>query len=94
MKSDSRPGFLHLKYFRYLEHVGPSEDFKFGYRAKPKNTEEFDPLLNLKNELKSDFSCQLEKIENRINMQIDKSVKAAQAAPIPSKEELYTDVLV
>ena len=34
IKKTGRPSFLHLKYYRYLEHVGINEDFDAGYRSK------------------------------------------------------------
>ena len=33
IKNFKKPVFLHLKYYRYLEHVGVNEDFKDGYRS-------------------------------------------------------------
>ena len=38
MREGSRPSFLYLKYYRYLEHVGVNEDFNQGYRDR----EEFE----------------------------------------------------
>src|SRR3989344_4523605 len=37
-KAKSCPAFLHLEYYRYLEHTGTKQDFDKGYRAK----EEFE----------------------------------------------------
>jgi len=34
MREGSRPSFLYLKYYRYLEHVGVNEDFNQGYRDR------------------------------------------------------------
>ena len=34
MRATGRPAFLHLKWYRYLEHVGINEDFDAGYRSK------------------------------------------------------------
>ena len=33
LQKTKRPVFMHLKYYRYLEHVGVFEDFKAGYRS-------------------------------------------------------------
>ena len=47
MEEEPRPGFLHLTYFRFLEHVGPREDFQVGYRSKPSPEElqGLDPVI-------------------------------------------------
>ena len=29
-----QPSFMHLRYYRYLEHVGVNEDFDAGYRPR------------------------------------------------------------
>lgn len=95
MRETRQPGFLRLTYFRFLEHVGPLEDFKFGYREKPQHiAERFDPvqkaeafLINLgfKKE-------ELSQLRLELAARIDKSVKAAIEAPFPGANELYTDV--
>ncbi len=95
MKEENRPGFLNLTYFRFLEHVGPQEDFKFGYRPKPDSAvERFDPLLKAEAFLKGigftekDFVALREELVERII----KSVAAAEEAPYPGPAELYMDV--
>jgi len=35
MEREPWPGFLCLKWFRFLEHVGPNTDFHVGYRPRP-----------------------------------------------------------
>ena len=46
------PVFLHLDYFRALEHVGISEDFHFQYRSKPDDLQTIkDPLWTCRQKL-------------------------------------------
>jgi TPP-dependent pyruvate/acetoin dehydrogenase alpha subunit len=97
MKDTGKPGFLHLSYFRFLEHVGPLEDFNKGYRTRPDLLDEkFDPLLKLKKELLSigveaSFFTDL---EDKILYMIHSSVEFAKNSKFPDPKELYTDVLV
>lgn len=91
-----RPGFLHFTYYRFLEHVGPREDFDAGYRKRPSKEElrERDPVLQFEraachNGLKPQ---ELENIKKEVMGKIDQSVLAAQRAPFPSAGELHTDV--
>lgn len=97
MSSKPGPGLLHCPYFRFLEHVGPNEDFVAGYRKKPvaKKLQQLEPIFVFTAELKklgvkaSDINA----IDAEIHAQVTKSVRAAQEAPFPPASELYTDVL-
>ena len=95
MKKQNMPGFLSFNYYRFLEHVGPLEDFKFGYRAKADQAEtKFDPIAKAEAFLKTlgvtDAEIEAEKKKHR--SRIDESVKRAQNAPFPPPNELYADV--
>ncbi len=95
MRKKPGPAFLHFKYHRFLEHVGPLEDYKFGYRAKPENMDEkFDPILKCRRELlRRDIPVsEIEKIDLNVDLQIQASIRRAQEAPFPSHTELKTDV--
>ena len=92
----SMPAFLHLKYFRYLEHVGTHEDFDAGYRSRDEFQRwlKVDPLdLQIK-KLRSlgiaDLEIDKEKLS--IDSKINKSIAKAKAAAFPGKEDLYKDV--
>jgi TPP-dependent pyruvate/acetoin dehydrogenase alpha subunit len=94
-KEKGGPAFLHLPYHRFLEHVGPAEDYNAGYRPRPDRMETlFDPILKAKEKLISlgANEAQLEAIRNRILTKIEASIQKAKAAPFPQAEELYTDV--
>ncbi len=95
---DPKPAFLHLAYFRFLEHVGVEEDFSAGYRARPSEEEikRLDPIIRYERYLLDSGigQTELENIKSELIKKIDKSVEAAKAAPLPSKDELLTDVFV
>lgn len=90
------PGFLKFSYYRFLEHVGPKEDFDAGYRKRPTPAEmdQMDPLLRLEQELSRDGCApeELALIKNSNLEKIQQSIAKAQTAPFPNPEELYTDV--
>ena len=96
MKKTGRPGFLHLKYYRYLEHVGVEEDFHFGYRSRQEflKWKRVDPLLVarrylLKAQVKEDDITAEEFIVDRM---LTSSLNKAQKAPYPTDAELFDDI--
>lgn len=95
-KKNKKPSFLHLKYYRYLEHVGIFEDFKFGYRSKEeyKKWLKKDPVdLQRKKLLELEITeSEIKKFETEIDEQIKKSVELAKKAPFPKDEEVVCDV--
>lgn len=95
-RENDKPCFLHFKYYRYLEHVGINQDFKFGYRSEEefKKWYKVDPvMLQRKKLLKMGFSeKEIKEMESKIDRQIDKSVELAKKAPFPDENELFTDV--
>lgn len=90
------PVFLHLKCYRYLEHVGINEDFDAGYR--PKSEYETWRILDCvalqrKRLLNQNLSeDEVGRIELRIDERIQTSIKLAQEAPYPQPDELYKGV--
>ena len=96
IKRTKMPAFLHLKYYRYLEHVGVNEDFDAGYRSR-KEFEKWrkkDPIdLQRKKLLRS--GIKEEKIvgmEKEIDSQLKKSIRLAKAAPLAKVSEVYKDI--
>ncbi len=87
---------MHLRYYRYLEHVGINEDFDAGYRSK-KDFEMWykrDPIILQRKKL---LNSGIEEkiilaIEKQIDTKIEKSVKLAQKAPLADIREVYKDV--
>lgn len=96
MKEHPQPGFLHFTYFRFLEHVGPQEDFGAGYRRRPtpEEIEQLDPVRRFENFLYQNncFASELATIRKAVDEQIEQSVRAAQAAAFAPPSELWTDV--
>ena len=97
MEEDPKPGFVHLSYFRFMEHVGPGEDFGVGYRRRPtrEEAEGMDPILRMEREMEQNgFSNQdLSAVKAAVDEQIDRSVSAAQQDPFPDPSDLHKDVL-
>lgn len=95
MKTQGGPTFLHIPYFRFLEHVGTNEDFKAGYRSKPERAHDnFDPVLRLEKKLieKGVTQSALQECKAAILKKIDASVEFAKKSPFPDASELFTDV--
>lgn len=98
IKTTRMPCFMHLKYYRYLEHVGVNEDFDAGYRSK----EEFvswykkDPVILQRKKLLKQGTREAEiiKVEEEINSRIENSIKIAKEAPFSEASELYKGVFV
>jgi len=98
MKQTGKPGFLHAKYYRYLEHVGIDNDFRFNYR--PENEflkwKKIDPLVVarknlLKNRIKEEDIIAIEKsVNKKLLLSISKAIKA----PYPKDMELFEDIYV
>jgi TPP-dependent pyruvate/acetoin dehydrogenase alpha subunit len=87
IRGSRKPMLLEVKTCRYREHVGPGEDFHFGYRSlqaieswKAKDPLELDKTLYAK------FAPQ-------INIEINKAVEFAESSPFPTVDDLLTDVI-
>ena len=87
-----QPAFIHLKYYRYLEHVGVHEDFNAGYRSKKDfmKWQKKDPVKLLRNKLKKVKVKDMDiiKLENHIRIQVEKSFQKAKKDPFPNPSEL------
>jgi TPP-dependent pyruvate/acetoin dehydrogenase alpha subunit len=85
VRSKQSPAFLRIKTARYREHVGPGEDFAAGYRSQAEMDlwKSKDPLLNLQN---------FEDMKKVISVEIEDAVKFAMNSPLPTRDELLTDV--
>lgn len=92
IKKKHQPAFLHLKYYRYLEHVGVHDDFNAGYRSKKEfiRWQKKDPVTLLRKKLKEAKVSDMEiiKLEKRIDKQVEKSFQKALEAPFPLASEL------
>jgi len=89
------PVFMAFKYYRYLEHVGPNEDFHAGYRDKKDfiKWQKKDSLaVQRKRLMNTGLETKIIKIENKITDQIKNAVKPAKNAPYPPPKSLYEDI--
>lgn len=98
MASTGQPGFLHLTYFRFLEHVGIHEDFSVGYRHAPSAEERItlDPLKRFTSYL-SELGCSetdFNEISTSVDAQIQRSLDQARQASFPEPDALYEDLWV
>jgi pyruvate dehydrogenase E1 component alpha subunit len=97
MMEDPKPAFLHLKWFRFLVHVGPTTDFHVGYRPKPSEEElkAADPVYKYEQFLLAEGfdASRLQSVREELALQIAGSVERAKAAPYPTEEDLYKGVL-
>lgn len=94
-KKNKSPIFLHLRYYRYLEHVGINEDFDCGYRTRDEFQEwyKIDPVNLQRNRLiKMGLGEAVASIEIKIQEQIEQSIILAKNAPFPEKADLFKGV--
>ena len=93
----NKPCLLHLKYYRYLEHVGVNEDFDAGYRSR----EEFEAWkkrdsidLQRQRVIAKHGIDKVREIEDEIRHGIEKSIQKAKEAPFADAEELHKGVYI
>lgn len=95
VKQDICPCFIHLEYYRYLDHVGINEDFYLEYRSKDELNKWLskDPIFQFREKLlnKIGYDMVIE-IEKNIELQIEDSIKKAQQSSFCRKQELYKGV--
>jgi TPP-dependent pyruvate/acetoin dehydrogenase alpha subunit len=94
---ERRPQFLNIKCCRYLEHVGTSEDWHWGYRDKATVEREWlsrDALIQQRKRLLAHQISEsaVKTMEEEIDQAIRASVKRASEAPIPAPDRLYAGV--
>jgi len=98
IKTNQMPCFMHLRYYRYLEHVGVNEDFDAGYRSREEFEEwhKKDPVnLQRKKLLQQGINEEeIIKLEEEISNKIENSVRLAKEAPFADVNELYKGVFV
>jgi TPP-dependent pyruvate/acetoin dehydrogenase alpha subunit len=96
VRSGGGPAFLHLRYYRFLEHVGINEDFDQGYRSRDeaKSWLEADPVATMRARLTAGGrDAAARQIEEEIDAKVRGSVDKATAAPFPEPAELHRDVV-
>ncbi len=91
IRSGKGPYFFEVMTYRWQEHVGPSQDYRLGYRTE----EEARPWME--NDQVARLAALVgSKRRGQIEAEIEEEVAAAfahaEACPFPNAEELYTDV--
>ena len=99
MKTTQMPCFMHLRYYRYLEHVGVNEDFDAGYRKREEFEEwrKKDPVYLQREKIILKYSIseeEIRRVEREIDNQIANSLRLAKEAPFAEDNELYKGVFV
>jgi len=96
IKTTGKPAFLHLKYYRYLEHVGIYEDFDAGYRSRTEFNGWYKRdclVLQRKRLIDAGYAeADILHAESLIDEQIKNSIKRVREAPFPKPGELYRGV--
>lgn len=90
------PSFLHVKTYRYRGH-SMSDPAKYRSRQEVEEFRKQDPIQTMKHHLieqKTLSEKDYAQINEAIIKEVDEAVKFAEESPIPSPDELYTDVLV
>ena len=91
MRSGKGPAFLECRTYRWREHVGPDEDYDFGYRTREelKPWQDNDQLIVIGAKIDPVL---LKSIDAEIEGEIAEAFKFAEMAPWPGSEELHRNV--
>ncbi len=97
VKSGKGPAFLEFKTYRWLEHCGEKDDSSLGYRSKQEINEwiEKDPIKRLKEDIlqeKAATEKELERMEEKIDREVEEAVAFAKKSPFPDKSTLYDNL--
>jgi pyruvate dehydrogenase E1 component alpha subunit len=93
-RKDEGPTLLELKTYRYKGH-SMSDPAKYRTKEELEAYKKRDPIEQVKDTiLKNRFATEedLEKINKKVKVQIEESVKFAEESDYPSVDELFTDV--
>jgi len=85
------PAFIECRTYRWLEHVGPNEDFDAGYRA----SDEREPWVQSDQLIKIGAVIEGERksaIDNEVEDEIRDAIAFAEASPFPDISALSTNV--
>lgn len=91
IRDGSGPEFMECHAYRWLEHVGPDEDYDAGYRT-PEEAEpwmENDQVARLARMLEPDVE---QRINSEVEVEIDGAVEFAENSPVPDIEDLTRHV--
>lgn len=85
------PRFFECMTYRWMDHVGPGDDWHLGYRSKQEAYQWFknDEIKRVGALLKPEVR---KKIETEVETEIHEAFDFAERSPFPEYEDLYTDV--
>lgn len=87
VRTGGEPMFVEIRTYRYKEHVGPGEDFQWGYRSR-------EDFLSWKhNDLLERHPDLAAELRPGILREIEDAVAYAEQSPDPSEEDLLRDVV-
>ena len=91
IRNGSGPHFIEAYTYRWLEHVGPQEDWNFEYRSKEEiaQWEKDDQVDRLREMLKP---LERKNIEKKIKIEVAAAIKFAEQSPFPSEIDLFKNV--
>ena len=88
---ESGPQLLEIMTYRWMEHVGPGEDFNLGYRT-PEEREpwvEDDQIPKLRAQIEEEI---VTGIDAEVETEVEAAFEFAENSPYPEPEELYQHV--
>lgn len=91
VRAGNGPAFVEVMTYRWMEHVGPGEDWHFGYReaAEAAPWRENDPVQLVGRRLDAAERGEIERV---VESDIADAFAAAEAAPFPDERELHEHV--
>lgn len=90
--SGAGPWFFETTCYRWMEHVGPNEDFEQGYRSRADAAPwqgEHDEVEKAGARLSADVR---RRIEEEVEAEIRAAFAAAEEAPYPAPDQLHADL--
>jgi TPP-dependent pyruvate/acetoin dehydrogenase alpha subunit len=91
IRAGGGPAFIECMTYRWLEHVGPGEDFALGFREREEASrwKEADPVKRIGAKLDTTARAQLEK---EVEAEIAAAFAFADSSPFPEDSELHRHV--
>ena len=88
VRENSKPLFLELKTYRWLEHVGPADDHDADYRnvAELNKWQKEDQILKLEQILEPSTVNDIKKV---VDCKLQEAIDFAKSSSFPVKQELY-----
>jgi len=95
-RENGGPTLLEIKTYRYKGH-SMSDPQKYRTKEELESYKEKDPIEKVLHKLQKDFKvsdAEIEAIAERVNHEVEESVKFAEESPWPSDDELLKDIYI